>query len=467
MSTVALQAIPRPAQAADPGVAELKQMVADVGTWTAGLADAGKLAEKLPLVGTSAGSVLGFPDLVQKAVADQISTLDSWSDYGGSAKTVDLGGADGRTGTLTLTNTASGGAHTVTFHLQLARTQSSQPFAFANTTPKVNLSSSGGVSVTGAITLDFAVTVDPNGGLPLASLVNDATASPHFSIDVTASLPASPSSLSAAIGILGVNITADGAHRTSSIHLAATVDDPDGDGRLYRTMPNGTDGELKDLAAAAGLIHVGFAGSGAGSIDADLTLTATSNGAMSLPAVNASVGIHWADISTGSPNVTVSGLDPIDAFQRLSPRDLADMLGQLVSVINGSERSPANKPLPFLSGTLADAVKGAESLVDFLKQNVVQPPATPSDPIDPAKVGEPSFRSIQELIQKLAAYTGAGDFAGSTFVVSVGTYANDRLPIDLSLKRTVASEIDLVRSTVAVTGSGSYTATTFKETGKT
>jgi Ca2+-binding RTX toxin-like protein len=136
------------------------------------------------------------------------------------------------------------------------------------------------------------------------------------------------------------------------------------------------------------------------------------------------------------------------------------MLAQLVSVLNGSERTPANISLPFLSGSLADAVKAAEGLVDFLKTNVTQPPTVPKDPVDPAKIGEPTFRSIQDLVKALDDYTGGTDFAGTTFTISVGSFANDRLPIDLTMHRTVASPIDLVKKTVAVGGAAtSYSAT--------
>ena len=55
----------------EPDVAAMKAFVGEVGTWTSGLATVGKLAEPIPSVGSSVGSVLGFPDLVQKVLKGQ------------------------------------------------------------------------------------------------------------------------------------------------------------------------------------------------------------------------------------------------------------------------------------------------------------------------------------------------------------------------------------------------------------
>ena len=473
LSSIALQALPAPARAADPGVADLKQMVTDVGTWTGALADTGKLAEQVPLVGRSAGSILGFPDLVQKAVSDQISSIDAFDSFSGD-HTFSL--ADGRTGTLTLSNTTSGDTHTVDFSLDLLQTLDNEPFRFSTDDPKVDLSSAGGVHVSAHLHLDFRVVVEPrDGGGYTTSLVRDLAANtPGFTVDVSVELPDSSPGLSAAVGILGVTATADPGHRSASMHLVGTVDDPDGDGRLYVTRPDGSGGELSDLSAAAGLWHVEYATApdGAGSVDVALNLAARSS---LLPDLNAGVSISWPDISTGSPSVDASGLDPVTPFQRLSSHDLADMLGQLVSLVNGAERSPANKPLPFLSGTVADAVKGAEALTDFLKRNVVQSDPTATDPLDPARVGEPSFRSIQDLVGLLAGYAttdagASGHLDDATLALTVGDYdaTNDRLPLDLTITRTATAPVDLVQNTIAVSGTATgYGASSLEDTGTT
>ena len=450
-----------PAQAAGPdaGVAELRSTL-----------DAGKLAERIPMVGRSAGSVLGFPDLVQKAVADELdgADTDAWGDRSGT-RSIDLG--DGRTGELDVTHTEVDGGHRVGLQLALSKTLTSEPFSFDSTTPKLSLSSAGGVSVTADLDLRLDLAVVPNGAGWSAYVVRDGATTPSFTVDVAASLPAA--GLSASIGILGVTATEttpDGAD--AELHLVGSVDDPDGDGKLYVTRPDGTDGELKDPAAAAGLISVGFAPAGAGSVDIDLTLEATASTEFSLPELSAQVSIDWADVAGAPPVVDATGLDPVTAFQNLSPRDLADMLGQLVSVLNGSQRSPANELLPFLSGSVADAVKGAEALVDFLTKNVVQPPADTdgdgrpdaNDTVDPACVGEPLFRSIQELASSLNGYTAGTELAGADLGLTVGTYADSRLPMQLTLSRA-ATAVDMVPKSASVAGSAVYDDTSLTDLG--
>ena len=136
---------------------QLRQVVADVGTWTSSLASAGKMAEKVPLVGSSAGSLLGFPDLVTRAVSDKINTLDTWAALQGD-KAVDLG--DGRTGTLKLTVAGDDTARTLGVRLEVQRVDSNAPFDVRNASPKLLLSSAGGIRVTAKAVVSFTVRVD-------------------------------------------------------------------------------------------------------------------------------------------------------------------------------------------------------------------------------------------------------------------------------------------------------------------
>jgi hypothetical protein len=61
---------PAAAVTPDPGVQKLVDTLDGASnslqSWTSGLATVGKLAESLPGVGTSAGSALGFTDLLTK-----------------------------------------------------------------------------------------------------------------------------------------------------------------------------------------------------------------------------------------------------------------------------------------------------------------------------------------------------------------------------------------------------------------
>jgi Ca2+-binding RTX toxin-like protein len=473
--SVVTSLVPQPASATevDGGIVELKKVLGDAAEWTSGLAEAGKLAEKIPTVGRSAGSVLGFPDLVQKAVADRAAGIQHWDDLEDELGTESLTLGSGRTGKLLVEHDEADGTHTVDLTLQVSRTESDQPFNSANADPKLNLSSSGGVEIKAALELKLSLVVEKheNGVSYTPYVKRESATNPGFSVDVEVKLPHTAPGLSAAVGILGVTAVEADDEVDASIHLVGSVADPDGDGRLYVTRPNGADGELKDLTAAAGLFSVGFKSGDAGSVDIDLVVAAKADTSFSLPAVNGTVSIAWPNLATGSPDVDLTGFDLLEAFQSISPRDLADMLGQLATLITGAQRNPAdNLKLPFLSGSLADAVKGAEGLLDFLKQNVAQPPAAGAQQgigassVDPATIGEPAFRSLQDLVKKLDDFSKTTKIGGLTFAVTVGQFdsVTKRLPLELKMTRA-GKEVDLVETTVAVSGTASYSDTTLTD----
>ncbi len=136
---------------------QLRQVVADVGTWTSSLASAGKMAEKVPLVGSSAGSLLGFPDLVTRVVTDKIKTLQNWASLQGD-KAVDLG--DGRMGTLKLTAAGDDTARTLGVRLEVQRVDSNVLFDVRNASPKLLLNSAGGNTVTAKAVVSFMVRIE-------------------------------------------------------------------------------------------------------------------------------------------------------------------------------------------------------------------------------------------------------------------------------------------------------------------
>jgi Ca2+-binding RTX toxin-like protein len=462
-----------------PDVAAFKGFVHDVGQWTAGLATVGKLAEPVPTVGASAGALLGFPDLVQRAVADQLAGRHTWDDIaGGGTKDIDFDLGGGRTGTLHLASQGDGDLRTVTVTLDVQVAAHDEPFSFSNASPRFSLTSTGGVSVSATGRLSFGVGVEKVADAYRPFLVGGANA-PTFSVDVAGRIKAS-ATLHAAIGILGVDLTeGPGESDTTddiSVRLAGGIEDPDNDGRMYFTKPDGTAGELAGGGSLAGLASAGFrpaAAGGAGSVDLDLHATASASGGLALPGVDVGATVHWPDISTGTPTVTVTGADSIADFLRITPRDLADMLGQVVSLITAAQRNNGkNLALPFLSGTLADAVKGSEGLVQFLADNVAQPPKDslgnplPNSTTDPTKVGLPTFVSIQDLFAKLKAYHGNSTVDGLTFGLDTSGYdaAAHRLPFDLTIRRAATSPIDLVdpatsaAGTIAAVGASSFLA---------
>ncbi|HEX6935829.1 MAG TPA: hypothetical protein VF227_04860, partial [Actinomycetes bacterium] len=456
----------------DPEVAALKDFVDKVGPWTAGLATVGKLAEQIPTVGASAGSMFGFPDLVQRSVAAELVGKHSLDDIvgGSGSRDIDFDLGDGRSGTLHVSSTGDADLRTVTFDLDVTVEDTNKPFVFANESPKFSLSSSGGVKVAATGNLTFGIGLERTGVTFRPFLVGGADA-PKFSLDVVGTIKPT-ATLKAAIGILGVDVTEgsvgeDADAADISVHLRGGVKDPDSDGRLYFTDPDGSAGELSGDGSLAGLVTTGFrpaAAGGAGQVDLDLHATASADGSLNLPGVSVGAKITWNDISAGTPTVALTNVGSIEDFLRITPRDLADMLGQLVSVITAAQRNNGeNLDLPFLSGTLADAVKGSEGLVQFLIDNVVQPPTTPNSTTDPTQVGMPKFVSIQELFAKLKAYKGNATVGDLQFGLSTTGYAasTHRLPFDLTMSRATSAPIDLVKPTVAAAGTGAYASNGF------
>jgi Ca2+-binding RTX toxin-like protein len=451
---------PSAASAPDPGVPQLKVLVQRLSDVTETLGAVGRLAEPIPTVGTTVGQAAGYADLVEKTVRDNVADRQHWGDFD---ETIDLAAA-GQTGTLTL-STSDDPERVVRFELDVTRTLASQPFSFAHETPKVSLSSPAGVEISARTRLAFDIVVEQSGPGTFSPYLVAGAGGPTLAVDVTADIPGS-ATLSAAVGILGVDLTETSPDTSQAIalHLVGTIADPDGDGRLYATKPDGTAGELAGEGVAAGLFTVDFAPTGGGSVDLALRILASgADPSFNLPTVDATVTVTWPDIAIGTPSVQVTGLDPVQAFQNLSMRDLADLLGQIATTIAAAQRdNGGNIDLPFLSGTLADAVKASESLVAFLEE-WVQPAlaegAVP-DPSDPP-AGTPLFSSIQDLVDKLNAaldQDGNALVEGADIVAEVTGYdaTNARLPIHLELSRTSTDPQPVVEQTVATSGIGAY-----------
>jgi Ca2+-binding RTX toxin-like protein len=452
----------------DPGIPELGELLGELAQWSSGLAEVGKLAEPIPTVGRSAGSVLGFPDLVQKTLADRLAGVKTWNELKGGSFGIDL--LDGRSGTLATALTEAAGVRTLDLDLQVERTLADEPFSFTSATPPLTLTSAAGMSVKAEARFRLSVVVEPNGAGWSAYVVAGA-GTPSLTVDVTADLP---SSMNAAVGILGITITetvATPGVADAAIRFDGSVRDPDGDGRLYFVRPDLTPGELADPASLADLFSVGLRPTEPGHVEMDLRLRAAATTQMSLPAVDARFRISWPDIAVGTPDVTVTGLGPVLDFTVLSPRDLADLLGQLVTMVAGAQQDPlGNLELPFLSGTLADAIRGAEALAAFLEDSVVQPPEPGQEStVDPVRVGEPTFVSIQELVEQLRTYTGSTQTGPVTIGVQVDDYdpATRRLPVELTLSRTASGPIDLAPTPTISGASATYTPTTLTDTART
>ncbi|WP_229674973.1 calcium-binding protein [Terrabacter tumescens] len=420
----------------DPGVDRVVALLGGSGgstnlaTWTSGLAGVGALGEPIPFVSASPGGLAGADDLVEKGVATALAGTTTWADLATSGESVSLPG--GRNGTLDVSVDDLGDGKRVHVNLVVTRTAAQQALVVSSASPKVELSSPKGVTATVEATLSlWVVWTGPTTNR--VYLASDVAHAPRLDVDVTAQLSAAAK---AAVGILGVTLSS--TDFTVRAHAYARVADPNNDGVLAFDAAGAGDGELAADGSLAGLVSASLDPSGSpsdpgtpGSVNGTLSIAADTSGlaGVSFPTnVAADVSVAWANISTGAPTVTaptLAGL--VGKFQNMSLRDLADGLAQVAVALTGIQQAKfdpdgagplpttGNLDLPFLRGTVSDAVKANQVLVDFLKANVVQQP-DPDQPAPPGfdatTVGNPTFDSLQDLIARLkAAGIGLDDLA--------------------------------------------------------
>jgi Ca2+-binding RTX toxin-like protein len=474
-----------PAAAASPGVATLvSTLTAPTGSladWTKGLGGVGKLANALPAVQTSPGGALDFTDLLSKAFTAGTTHLADAVNDGDLNINEPITISGGRTGTLTSSLSALGnGDKQLDFNVDITRTLQDEPLSVAlplgaNTNaPQSSFSSTGGIQLTVHATLAFSLVWDHVSDTAYF-LVGSGSPTP-FTVDATAQIH-DAAAIKAAIGVLGVSLAGDSTLSLSA-HFVGALSDPDNDGRLAFTNTDHSAGELAQAGSLAGLVSFGFA-SPPGALNASLHLTAASNLpsglTFALPAVDATIGVSWPDISTGTPTITPTGLDTVGKFLNMTPRDLADGLGQLITSLTTIQRAPPNGSfvgnlnLPFLKGSLADAIAINESIKQFLHDNTRRAPSDPDfNPAtdDPAQAGNPTFVSIQELLDRLNSATGLPGGANIT-ISDVGYDAGTaKLAFKLTVQRDApGSPVDLnAQAAAASGGAGStYTATTLTD----
>jgi Ca2+-binding RTX toxin-like protein len=446
--------------------AEVQKILAGIGAFgdfSKALGTVGKLGEALPLLGVSPGAALGFGDLIAKTVHDPLQPKNSFEELAGSYP---LGGS--RPGTLTVQTSQNGGVKRVDATLHVTTVADNQPVAVASANPQVSFTTTGAVDVTFTFDATFHFAYDT--ARDWFYLVKDAD-SPRFTVGANGGLDLDPGTVpTAGFGILGVNLDKAASHVTVQANLSASADDPDGDGRLAVTPPGSGTGttELAASGAAAGLFHIGL-GTPAGMVDAALKFTAQPLAGASVGGLTGTVEVKWPDIATGAPVVNVTGPDlaQLNRFTTLSPRDLIEGLSHLVSSIDAIQRAQwgeATKPtgnvnLPFMRGTLADAVKAGGVLAAFVEANVFKKEE------DPARAGLPKFASIQDMFTKLAA-------AGTGITVSGTEYtdASKKLAFTLTMQQTAPGTGEVLDKPAALTsGSGqgvSYTENTLTHTNK-
>lgn len=431
-----------PAHADEAWETALKGLMNRTATWAeGGLSRIGALAQPLPLLDASPGALVQADELARTAadaLADDLT------------RDVDLGGGT----RLTSTVTEEGGDHLLDVLLTTKRQIAEEDLAVAGVTV------ADAVDVTGWATLHLRARHTAAGE---TYLVRDGDA-PRIDIDAVARFRGDLDEATASVGILGVTLTG-GSTLEARTHLKVTLTDPNGDGRLAFDTPSGAGtGELGAAGSLAGLAQVALDNSGGGrisdtetepgpgSLHAVVKLGAATSGVpVALPPIAATVTVDWNDISVGTPTVTTTGLDEtIGRFRSMSPLDLATGLAQLATLIGGVQQSgPAgNLDLPFLRGTVADAVKVNEKIVAFLREHVHPRPEDPHfqpGVDDPAKAGQPKFESIQELFTLLAA---------EGLPVDGVSFADDKLVFRVKLEHEATAEVPLDPGAPSVSGRG-------------
>ena len=451
-----VSATPAAAGPADPDVdafvSTLDGTTDSVQAWTQQLATVGQLAEQLPGIPASAGQVLGFEDLLHQYFQDAFTGAMNKGDLNVN-QDIDLG--DGRTGHLTsvVSDVADTGDEQLVLTVTASKTLDDQmlsvplPLGADSNAPQSAFSSSGGVSLT--VDASFTFTLVWEDVSDTVSIVADGT-TPRIDVNASAEIT-DLTAMTASIGVLGVSVVPDSSLDLAA-HFTSTVDDPNNDGHLAFTEQDGTPGELAQDGSLDGLLDMGFA-TPAGHLNGSLHLNAAAGTdySLSLPEVDATIGIEWPDISTGTPTVTPTGIDTVGKFLNMTPRDLADGLGQLATALSGMQKSNiGDLDLPFVKGKLSDAIKLDEGLIEFLHDHT-----TTADE-DPAAAGNPDFVSIQQLFDLLQTAT-LPDVSGGDIGIGDVSYddATSKLAFDLTLSRAAPGPVDLNGAGAASSGGGS------------
>ena len=234
--------------APDPGVQRVKAFLSgdpagNLATWSAELGKQGAFGQPLPFVTSSPGALIGGDDLISQAVAAPLAAVDNYAALTG--KTFAINAPDGRTGTLRTEATQVDSGWRVDFTADLKRTVEDLDLRISNESPAIELAVTSGVTAEVDARVKFSIQEDGSGAV---WLVRDS-ASPRIDVDVVATLAADAK---AAVGILGVGVA--GSTLTIRHHSVATLDDPNGDGRLAFTE-DGATGELAADGSLAGLVN--------------------------------------------------------------------------------------------------------------------------------------------------------------------------------------------------------------------
>jgi len=332
----------------------------------------------------------------------------------------------GRTGHLKTTVSDLGDGKKLEVVVTVDKEVQGQDLKLSNASPKVELSVADGINVSLKSRLVLSLVWTGSADDKVYLVHSDST--PRLDVDAHASID--NAAAKASIGILGVSLT--GSTLDVDAHFLGTVSDPNNDGKLFFTENASDDGELAQDGSLDGLFTVGLDPDGSqpinnddpgsrGSVHATFQLGAATGGlpaGLELPSqISATVKVDWDDIGVGTPVVTAPDLaTTVGKFQNMSLQDLAEGLAQVIASITAVQAAKfdpddggplpviGNLDLPFMKGTLADAIKVNEALKNFLATWTEPAPGQPGfvpGVNDPAKAGQPKFTSLQDLLKKL------------------------------------------------------------------
>jgi Ca2+-binding RTX toxin-like protein len=425
-----------------------------------GLSDKGPLASDLTGTTLDVGGANGLDlaGLAAKINTQSWSTASSVSDIASA-----LNGMDGDIGAWhfdTVAATAAGGLG-VSVQMTVTRTVDvGLSLNDPSSTPPFNLSSPNGVGATLTAQLNFTAERD-NGTTVWIDHTNN---SPSFSVGVDAVIP-DLTKITGALGILGITLSA------STFHLNGEIDtsfgDPNGDGKLTFDSP----AELTADGSAGGVAVPAIAPGG--SLSGSLTLAGQLSDLLSgLPGLSATVGVSSSDLASGDITATFASnaFDQVKPFLTMSTKDLATALAQLTASLSSMQRAQ-DHALPLLKGNISDAVQAGESLAGFIDKYVAK--SGGSDP-----TGHPLFSSIQDLLDKLHAFTDTdnGAHIGTGAQISLGSSdvqydtsnaLKPKLRINLHLSHHTSTAGPLDAAAPALTGTGTYGDTSLTDSTKT